>query len=157
MTSPPVFDVRDHGARGDGRAIDSAAINQAIEVAASAGGGIVMLPAGRYLCFSIRLASGITLLLADGAVIEAADPARHPGRYDLPEPAPEALYQDFGHSHWHNSLIWGDGIANVAILGPGRIEGSGLTRDGPGARWRKQTGERPDLRRQTPLGRTACH
>ena len=143
MTSPPVFDVRDHGARGDGRAIDSAAINRAIEVAASAGGGIVMLPAGRFLCFSIRLASGITLLLAEDAVIEAADPARHPGRYDLPEPAPEALYQDFGHSHWHNSLIWGDGIANVAILGPGRIEGSGLTRDGPGARWRKQTGERP--------------
>ena len=143
MTSPPVFDVRDQGARGDGRAIDSPAINRAIEVAASAGGGIVMLPAGRFLCFSIRLASGITLLLAEDAVIEAADPARHPGRYDLPEPAPEALYQDFGHSHWHNSLIWGDGIANVAILGPGRIEGSGLTRDGPGARWRKQTGERP--------------
>ena len=138
-----LFDVRDHGARGDGRAIDSDAINRAIAAASAAGGGTVLLPPGRYLCFSIRLASDITLLLAEGAVIEAADPDRHPGRYDPAEEGPEELYQDFGHSHWHNSLIWAVGARNVAILGPGRIEGWGLTRDGPGARWRKDTGERP--------------
>ena len=138
-----LFDARDHGARGDGRAIDSEAINRAIEAAAAAGGGTVLLGPGRYLCFSIRLASGITLILAEGAVIEAADPARHSGRYDLPEQGPEELYQDFGHSHWRNSLIWGDGLHDVSILGPGRIEGKGLTRDGPGARWRRETGERP--------------
>ena len=138
-----LFDVRAFGARADGRAVDSDAINAAIAAAAAQGGGCVLLPAGRYLCFSIRLASRITLLLAEGAVIEAADPDRHDGRYDAAEPRPEALYQDFGHSHWRNSLIWGDGLDDVAILGPGRIEGLGLTRDGPGARWRKQTGERP--------------
>ena len=138
-----LFDVRAHGARSDGRAIDSDAINRAIAAASAGGGGTVLLPPGRYLCFSIRLASNITLVLAEGAVIEAADPARHPGRYDPPEEGPEQLYQDFGHSHWRNSLIWGVGVENVAILGPGRIEGTGLTRDGPGARWRKDTGERP--------------
>ncbi|WP_225421484.1 rhamnogalacturonidase [Sphingomonas parva] len=138
-----LFDARDHGARGDGRTIDSDAINRAIAAAAQAGGGTVLLGPGRFLCFSLRLASGVTLLLAVGAVIEAADPARHAGRYDPPEEGPEELYQDFGHSHWRNSLIWGDGLHDVAILGPGRIEGKGLTRDGPGARWRKETGERP--------------
>jgi polygalacturonase len=143
LNGPGFFDVRDEGARGDGRAIDSEAINRTIAKAAASGGGTVLLRPGRYLCFSIRLASGVTLLLSEGAVIEAADPARHDGRYDPPEPAPEALYQDFGHSHWHNSLIWGDGIADIAIIGPGRIEGFGLTRDGPGARWHEQTGERP--------------
>ena len=137
------FDVRDHGARGDGRTIDSAAINAAILAASAAGGGTVIVPRGRYLCFSLRLQSRVTLLLADGAVIEAADPARHAGRYDLPEDGIDQLYQDFGHSHWHNSLIWGDNVEQVAITGAGMIHGVGLTRDGPGARWKTQAGERP--------------
>lgn len=137
------FDVRDHGAKGDGIAIDSGAINAAIEAASRAGGGTVILPRGRYLCFSIRLKSRVTMLLGEGAVIEAADPARHGGRYDLPEAGIEQLYQDFGHSHWRNSLIWGDDVEQVAIIGPGLIHGVGLTRDGPGARWKKQAGERP--------------
>lgn len=137
------FDARDHGARGDGRAIDSVAINAAILAASAAGGGTVVLPRGRYLCFSLRLQSHVTLLLADGAVIEAADPARHAGRYDLPEDGIDQLYQDFGHSHWRNSLIWGEDVEQVAITGPGMIHGVGLTRDGPGARWKKQAGERP--------------
>ncbi|GGD82543.1 rhamnogalacturonidase [Croceicoccus mobilis] len=138
-----VFDVRDHGARGDGTTIDSGAINMAIASAAAAGAGAVIVPAGRYLCFSIRLASHVTLVLAKGAVIEAADPAIHPGSYDLPEDNGEQLYQDFGHSHWHNSLIWAEDLEQAAIVGPGMIVGTGLTRDGPGARWKQQTGERP--------------
>ncbi len=137
------IDVRDHGARGDGIAIDSPAINAAILAASRGGGGTVILPRGRYLCFSIRLHSRVTLLLGEGVVIEAADPARHAGRYDLPEEGVDQLYQDFGHSHWRNSLIWGDDVCEVAILGPGMIHGAGLTRDGPGARWKKQAGERP--------------
>lgn len=136
-------DVVQAGARGDGQTLDHHAINRAIAQVASTGGGTVTLPAGRYLCFSIRLASGVALWLAEGAVIEAADPARHTGRYDDPEPRGDQLYQDFGHSHWHNSLIWGDGLRNIAIGGPGRIEGTGLTRNGPGSRWRAQLGERP--------------
>ena len=72
-------------------------------------------------------------------------PIRRPrrGRYDLPEPNEHDLYQDFGHSHWQNSLIWGIGLEDVAILGPGRIDGSGLTRRGPGARWSSKAGDRP--------------
>ncbi len=142
------IDVRDHGARGDGRTIDSPAINAAIAAAAKAGGGIVTIPAGRYLCFSIRLKSRVTIQLGHGAVIEAANPARHAGRYDLPEDNGEQLYQDFGHSHWRNSLFWGEDVEDVAIVGSGLIHGLGLTRDGPGARWKAQTGERPLSMRQ---------
>lgn len=138
-----MFDIRQHGARGDGRHIDSPAINAAIEAASRAGGGTVLIPAGRYLCFSIRLRSKVTLMFVHGAVIEAADPERHGGQYDLPEEGIDQLYQDFGHSHWRNSLIWGDDVSEVAIIGPGLIDGAGLTRDGPGARWKKQAGERP--------------
>jgi polygalacturonase len=140
--TPFLFDIRSFGACGNGRALDTDAVNAAIRQAAMTGGTVVV-PAGRFLCFSIRLASGVTLLLSEDAVIEAADPARHAGAYDPPEEAPGELYQDFGHSHWRNSLIWGIGLHDVAITGPGRIEGTGLTRDGPGARWRRDTGERP--------------
>lgn len=133
----PVLDVRDRGARGDGKALDHDAINRAIAEAARGGGGTVLLPAGRYLCFSIRLKSNVTLVIGPGAVIEAADPAVHAGAYDLPEPTGHDVYQDFGHSHFRNSLIWGEGLENVRILGPGMIHGAGLTRHGPGPRWLK--------------------
>lgn len=132
------FDIRDFGARGDGATLSSDALNAAIAAAARDGGGAVIVPKGRFVCVTIRLVSGVSILLAEGAVIEAAD-----GTYDPPEPRPPALYQDFGHSHWHNSLFVGDGVEDVAIIGPGLIDGRGLTRDGPGAGWRKQAGERP--------------
>src|SRR5688572_30388003 len=109
-----LVDVRDYGARGDGSAVDSNAVNSAI-ASLGPGDGIIIFPAGRYLCFSIRLASNVTLLLSEGAVIEAADPARHGGHYDAPEDACDGLYQDFGHSHWHNSLIWGVELENIAM------------------------------------------
>ncbi|EQD37690.1 glycoside hydrolase family protein, partial [mine drainage metagenome] len=50
------------------------------------------------------------------------------GGYDAAEPqGPWGKYQDFGHNHWHNSLIWGVGLHDVAILGPGLIHGKGLS------------------------------
>lgn len=138
------FDVRTFGARGDGRVLDTDAINAAIRAAAGSGGGEVLLPAGRYLCFSIRLLSRVTLRLADGCVIEAADPVRHGGRYDAPEPNPHDAWQDFGHSHWRNSLIWGEDVRDVAIVGRGMIHGAGLTPESPGAPWsRNRPGDRP--------------
>jgi polygalacturonase len=136
----PVLDVREHGARGDGKALDHDAINRAIAEAARGGGATVLVPAGRYLCFSIRLMSNVTMVLGPGAVIEAADPAVHGGSYDPAEPNEHDFYQDFGHSHWHNSLIWGEGLENVAILGPGLIHGVGLTSKGPGPRWSAASG-----------------
>jgi polygalacturonase len=130
-----VYDVRAFGAKGDGKTLDTASINKAIERAASEGGGTVHFPAGTYLSFSIRLKSNITLYLDQGSTILAADPAEHKGQgYDLPEPNEWDMYQDFGHSHWQNSLIWGIGLENVSILGPGLIHGKGLTKRGPGAR-----------------------
>lgn len=147
MTRPPFdvqsFDVRSFGASGDGVGLDTEAFNAAIRAASDAGGGWVTAPAGRYLCFSIRLASHVHLRLEAGAVIVAADPALHAGAYDPPEPNPHDLYQDFGHSHWRNSLIWGDGVEDVVIDGPGLIDGAGLTREGPGSRWSAQSGEFP--------------
>jgi len=103
----------------------------------------VYLPAGTYPSFSIQLKSHVTLQLGPGAVLLAAEPSPERGRYDAPEPNEHDLYQDFGHSHWQNSLIWGVGLEDVAILGQGRIDGAGLTRRGPGARLARKAGDRP--------------
>ena len=136
-------DVRSHGAKGDGRTVDTEAINKAIETAAAAGGGTVRFTAGRYLSFSIRLKSNITLYLDQGATIVAADPKESNGSYDMPEPNEWDMYQDFGHSHWQNSLLWGIGLQNVSILGPGLIDGRGLTRRSPRPRRPIQSGDTP--------------
>jgi polygalacturonase len=125
-------DVRAYGAIGDGKAIDTPAINRAIAAAAAAGGGTVRFPAGQYLCYSIHLESNVALFLDQGAVIIAADPLPEgqPGGYDNPEPTqPWEAYQDFGHNHWKNSLLWGIDLHDISIYGPGRIWGRGLVRN----------------------------
>ena len=53
--------MRDYGAKGDGKTLDHTAINKAIETATMNGGGQVVVPAGTYLCGSIRLKSHIDL------------------------------------------------------------------------------------------------
>jgi polygalacturonase len=132
------FDVRKFGAKGDGKALDSPAINKAIDAAAAAGGGTVLFTAGTYRSFSIRLKSNVALYLDQGATILAAHPDDGDGKYDLPEPNQWDQYQDFGHSHWRNSLIWGENLENVSILGPGRIWGKGLVRSGSQSRSKEQ-------------------
>ena len=128
---PDDFNVRDFGATGDGKTLDTPSINKAIAAAAAIGGGTVNLPAGTYLCYSIHLKSHVRLQLASGAVVVAADPPKESGEegYDLPESnKPSEGYQDFGHSHWHNSLMWGEGLENISICGPGLIWGKGISR-----------------------------
>jgi len=120
-----IFDVRSFGAKGDGVAVDTAAINQAIDAAHTAGGGTVYLSAGTYLSGSIQLQSNVALFLGQGSTILATS---DPLAYDEPEPNQWDKLQDYGHSHFHNSLIWGEGLENVSILGPGRIWGKGLVR-----------------------------
>src|SRR3981189_3474706 len=56
-----VFDVRSFGAAGDGKTIDSPAINRAIEAAGVKGGGTVYVPTGTYACYSLRLTSAVGL------------------------------------------------------------------------------------------------
>ncbi len=130
LPEPARFSVRAFGATGDGKTLDTDAVNQAISAAAAAGGGVVEFPAGAYLCHSIRLRSHVAIDLGPGATIIAADPPPEgvAGGYDPAEANPWNQFQDFGHSHWHNSLIWGEDVENVSITGPGRIYGRGLSR-----------------------------
>jgi polygalacturonase len=134
-TMQGMFDVRKYGATGDGKTLDTDAVNRAIEAAARAGGGLVHFPAGNYLCFSIHLKSHVHVFLGQGcAIVAAGSPlpeqqtGYNGGKYDAAEPnAPWEAYQDYGHNHWHNSLIWGENIHDFSISGPGLIYGKGLS------------------------------
>ncbi len=130
-----IFDVRQYGATGDGKTVDTPAINRAIEAVAAAGGGTLVFPAGTYVCFTIRLRSHVSLYLSSGCTVLAADSPKpgettgyNGGVYDAAGPAqPWEAYQDFGHNHWNNSLLFGEGLQNIAITGPGLIHGKGLS------------------------------
>ncbi len=121
------INVRDYGATGDGKTLDSPAINRAIDAAAKAGGGTVLLPAGTYLSGSIHLKSNIHLFIDAGAILLGAP--QEMNAYDETEPYTFGGYQDGGHCYFHNSLIWGENLTNVSITGNGMIQGGGLVRD----------------------------
>jgi polygalacturonase len=136
------FNVRTYGATGDGKTVDTPAINKAIHAVAAAGGGTLVFPAGSYRCFTIRLKSNVELYLSRGCTIQAADsPKRgeatgyNGGTYDAAEPNdPWTPYQDYGHNHWRNSLFYAENQSDCSITGPGLIFGKGLSHGSNGAR-----------------------
>lgn len=116
------FDVRQYGATGNGSTNDTPAINRAIDAANAAGGGTVRFTSGTYLSANtIHMRSNITLQLDSGATILGADD----DDYDAPESNPNDDFQDYGHSHFHNAMIYGDRLTNIGFTGSGTIDGGG--------------------------------
>jgi len=156
MASAPL-DVRDFGAKGDGATKDTKAIQAAIDKASSSGGGIVVLPPGKYVSGTIHLRSNLTVQIDQGAVLTfspddedfdayeelpyhiAAPPKKTESQVSfvshiLPErrrlSAPPA-YDDTETTYFHYALLAGDGVHHVAIQGTGVIDSGRTRRGGP--------------------------
>lgn len=114
-----VFDVRDHGAKGDGRTSDTAAINDAVRACAAAGGGKVLFPPGKYLSGTVHLKSDVTLFLDAGATLLGTTDLDDYQGFSPPSDTPEARW-----GRWHRALILGEEVERVAVLGPGTIDGN---------------------------------
>jgi len=114
--SRKTFDVRAYGAAGDGKTLDTKAINEAVAACNGAGGGVVYLPPGTYLSGTVVLKSNVTLYLEAGATLlgskNLADYAMHSGP---PEKG------DANQKH----LVFARDAENVGLAGPGRIDGQG--------------------------------
>ena len=123
----PVRSVRDHGARGDGRTGDTRAIQAAID-AAGASRGTVHFPPGDYVSGTLHLRSHTVVQLAAGAtLIASGDDADF-------DPVEQPAYDSFADSEttsFRFALLQGQGLEDVRILGPGRIDGNRTSRDGP--------------------------
>jgi hypothetical protein len=115
------FNVRDYGATGNGSTNDAAAINSAVTAANGAGGGTVEFPSGTYkVGATIHLKSNVTIQLDSGSTLTGASSG-----YDAPESNSNDSYQDFGHSHFHDAMFYGDRLSNVGFTGSGTIDGGG--------------------------------
>jgi polygalacturonase len=127
----PVFNVKTYGATGNGSTNDSAAINKAVTAANAAGGGTVEFPSGSYKSMNtIHLKSNVTIQLDAGSKVLGSSA----NTYDAAEPNSFDQYQDYGHSHFHDAMFWGDGLSNIGFTGSGTIDGNGnLITGNPGA------------------------
>ncbi len=116
MPAASIFSPGSFGAKGDGKTLDSPAINAAIDACTRAGGGVVYCAPGRYLCGTVVLKSNVTLYLEAGAVIlGSTDVAQY-----TPQPGPDPK-ADAGQGH----LIYARDAVNVSIVGSGTIDGQG--------------------------------
>lgn len=114
-----VFNIRDYGAVGDGKALDTPAINKAIEDCAAAGGGQVRLSPGKYLSGTVHIKSNVTLFIEAGATLVGTTDLNQYQYPKIPDFMPEAKW-----GKWHRALIVGDGLQDIAIAGQGVIDGN---------------------------------
>lgn len=118
---PPVFPARDfditrHGARGDGAFDCGPALRAAIEACHAAGGGRVVVPAGRFLTGAVRLRSNVNLHVQEGATIAF--------RSDAAAYLPLVLTRFEGVELMNYSpFIYAFEEQNVAVTGTGTLDG----------------------------------
>jgi polygalacturonase len=111
------FRAGDYGAKGDGRTLDTAAIQKAIDAAAAAGGGTIVFQPGVYLSGSLFLKKGTHLRLDQGVEIR--------GVQDL-SAYPRMRTRIAGiEMTWPAALINVYEQSNVRISGQGTIDGDG--------------------------------
>lgn len=115
-----VFNVRQYGATGDGTTKDTRSIQQAIDACAAAGGGRVIVPAGRYLSGTVYLKSHVELHLGAGATLVGS-----PNREDY---NPDDIFPENHVFRRENvtgaHLIIAYCQENVSITGNGTIDGN---------------------------------
>ena len=133
-----LFDVRQFGAKGDGKALDTVAIQKALDECGKAGGGIVRLTAGTYLSKPIFLRSSTTLQLDEGATLQATD-----------EP------DDFMSGDKLIAFVNGDALTDVAITGKGMMDGAGARWWGP-VKEAKKAGKAEPQRRPRMVILSGC-
>ncbi len=142
QTPDKVFDVRQYGAKGDGKTLDTEAIQKALDECGQAGGGIVQFPPGTYLSKPIILQSKTTLRLDEGAKLQAttnhADFMKTPGNWLSATGGGDFI-----------PFIGGKDLTDVTITGKGTIDGAGEVWWGPAEEARRKksgfTLPRPNL------------
>jgi len=117
QTMGRIFDAADFGAVGDGEAVNTRPIQAAIDAAAGAGGGTVVLKPGVYMSGSLFVKSNVTLLIGRGATLKGL---RDLAAYPMVRTRVAGIEMD-----------WPAGLLNIYEQKNARITGEGLV-DGDG-------------------------
>jgi hypothetical protein len=116
-----VYNIRDFGAKGDGKTLDTVALQAAIDACTSDHGGIVLVPAGVFIIGTTEMKSNVTLRLAAGAtLLGSGDGKQYKAAAAIP------LDSGWTMGDGHVGLIFAANAENITIEGPGMIDGNGL-------------------------------
>jgi polygalacturonase len=115
------YNVRDHGAKGDGRTLDTAALQAAVDACNRDGGGTVLVPAGTFHIGTVELKSNVTLHLAASATLLGSADGQ---QYHAVDAIPLRGDSTLGDGNW--ALLFAVDARNVTIEGDGLIDGQGL-------------------------------
>jgi len=121
---PGTVDVTAFGAGGSGTALDTAAIQKAVDAVHQAGGGVVVFPPGKYLSGTIELKSGVHLHLMPGATLLGSK-----NLADYPHRVPAA--RSYTDNYTRTSLIYAEKQEDIGIEGGGVLDGQGAAFPGP--------------------------
>jgi polygalacturonase len=115
-----VYNIRRYGAKGDGIALDTAAVQAAIDACHQDGGGMVLVPAGTFQIGTVELKSNVTLhIAAAGKLLGSADGKQYHAVDSIPLTGDSTL----NDGNW--ALLFAVNATNVTIEGPGTIDGQG--------------------------------
>jgi hypothetical protein len=116
-----VYNIRDHGAKGDGIALDTAALQSAIDACHNDDGGTVLVPAGTFLIGTVEIKSNVTLhITAAGKLLGSADGKQYHPVDAIPQHGDSTLED----GNW--ALLFAVNAKNVTIEGPGAVDGQGM-------------------------------
>jgi len=108
------FNVRDYGAKGDGKTLDTTAVQAAIDACAAERGGTVLIPAGDFVVGTVELKSNVTLhLAAAGRLLGSGNPADYSAGKGVPP------------GNGNVVMLYAVNADNVTIEGPGTVDGQG--------------------------------
>jgi len=114
------YNIREFGAKGDGQSLDTAALQAAIDACHRDQGGTVLVPAGVFVIGAVELKSNVTLRIsAGGTLLGSADGKQYHAIDAIPLQGDTTL----NDGNW--GLIWAVKARNIAVEGPGTIDGQG--------------------------------
>jgi hypothetical protein len=115
-----VYNVRNYGAKGDGKTLDTVALQAAIDACTVDGGGTVLIPTGIFLIGTVELKSNVTLhIVASGKLLGSADGKQ----YHAVDAIPLTGDHTIEDGNW--ALLFAVNAKNVSLEGPGTIDGQG--------------------------------
>jgi polygalacturonase len=117
------LNVSDYGAIGDGKTINTSAIQCTIDLCNRNGGGKVIVPEGIFVSGTLYLKDNVNLYIEACSVLKGSSSFK-----DYPDnnvKYTNSFSHPPGMKFGNKALIFGEGLRNIAVTGEGVVDGSG--------------------------------